>query len=674
MQLFETARNWTIKGLIFLLPLFFLPITGEYYNFNKLALFTALTLLGWLVWALSQIKHEFRLRVTPFDLPVLAIAIVFTASTILVSPNKFDALLFPGTATWIIAGTLFYFLVVQYVGSQRETGNSPANLSGLLLAGTALSALISTLTGVGAFTFAAKYVNLPVWATQPSFTTTGDLFSSITLYAVVAVLALARVIETKRTSYSPFNVILLVIVIAGLVASVYQGLPGKATSVALLPITSGWAIALETLKGNILLGVGPGNFIEAFNRFRPVEFNSSSAWALRFTSSSNWYLHVWTITGLAGIASFGWLVLTITKKVKGINLNPVGWALLATLVVFLLAPASLLLIFAFYLLLALAGSPLGEDLSLQFAARETGETGRKTNLLPGIIALLITAGIVGVGYWGSRAYAAEMSFRQALNAASQNDGKATYDAIIKASQLNPGVAQYRITASQTNLALANAIASKKDLTEEERQTVSQLVQQSIREAQAAVALHRTNAVGWENLARLYQSLMTFAKDADQFTIASYQQAVALDPVNPLLRVAFGGVYYSLKQFDNAVRTFELAVAAKPDLANAHYNLAVALREKGEIARAYQEMQATVALLKSGTPDYDKAKAEAEELQKKVAETSATPSAKQKEEVVQPPLEAPQPAPAPALEPKLDLPEAAAPPATESSEPTPVPVQ
>lgn len=669
MKFFGAAQDWIIKGLIFLLPLFFLPLTGEFYTFNKQVLLVILTLFGWLAWALGQTRGEFRLRVTPFDLPVLATALVFIASTVLVTPNKYDALL--GITTWIVAGTLFYFLVVQYLRKDEKEGEK---LASLFLLSTAISALVSLLTAAGVFGAIGKTVALPIWLTQPGFTVTGDLLSSITLYAVAAVLGFTRFVKAKRSGNVALSILLLGLVLAGLGASVYQALPGKPTSIALLPLNTGWDIALETFKRNILLGVGPGNFTEAFNRFRSVEFNTSSVWALRFTTSSNWYLHVWTVAGLLGIASFGWIALTIIRKLQNTELAPAHFALASCLVVFLFLPGNLLLVFTFYLLLALFAQEKGEDVSLQFAAREAGEN-RKTNLLPGFIALLALVLLLAVGYWGGRAYAAEMSFRNALNAAGRNDGKATYDAIVQAVRLNPRAVQYRSTAAQTNLAIANSLASKKDLTDQERQTVAQLVQQSIREAQAAVALHRTNSANWESLARLYQSLMSFAKDADQFTLSSYQQAIALDPVNPLTRISFGGVYYALKQYDNAIRAFELAVASKPDLANAHYNLAIALREKGETQRAYQEMQTTVALLKPGTQDYDKAKAELDELQKKAAAATATGSAAPKTGAgAQPPLEGPAPAPSPVIEPQLDLPDTAAPPATESAEPTPVPVR
>lgn len=664
MRFFESAQSWLITGFFFLLPLFFLPITSEFFAFNKLTLLVLVTLVGWILWALSKTQGEFRFRVTPFDLPVLAFALVFLVSSILVSPNKYDAFLFPGTTTWILAGTLLYFLVLQ--------DNKPSRFLQPLLTGVAIAAVVSTLSGVGVLASLGKLLNFPVWATQPGFSTTGDLLTAITLYGVVGVFALAQVIESRRTKYSPMGVALLVLVVAGLVASVYQAIPGKNTSLALLPLGTGWAIALETLKQNLLLGVGPGNFVEAFNRFRPVDFNSSSVWTLRFITSSNWYLTVWTVAGLLGIGSFLWLAWTVLKRIRGQILTPVQWALVATLVLFLVLPATLPLIVAFYLFLAVVGASYGQELALQFAAREAGISGRRTNLMPGIIALLAAAVLIGVGYYGGRAYAAEMKFRDALNASAANDGIGTYNALNEAIRLNPSVDRYRTTASQINLAIANSIAQKKDLTEEERKNVAQLIQQAVQQSQAAVALHRTNAGAWENLARLYQSLISFAQDAKDFSIGSYQQAIALDPVNPLLRISFGGLYYSLKDYDNAIRVFELAVASKPDFANAHYNLAIALRDKGDIARAAQEMQATVSLLKEGTADYDKAKSELDELQKKVAET-ATPSAQPKQGANQPPLQAPSPAPTPAIDPQLDLPDTAAPPSTESAEPTPAPL-
>ncbi|KKU03134.1 MAG: hypothetical protein UX03_C0022G0013, partial [Candidatus Woesebacteria bacterium GW2011_GWE1_45_18] len=159
---------------------------------------------------------------------------------------------------------------------------------------------------------------------------------------------------------------------------------------------------------------------------------------------------------------------------------------------------------------------------------------------------------------------------------------------------------------------------------------------------------------WENLGRTYQSIMAFATGADAFAITSFNQAVALDPTNPNLRIALGGIFYSLGRYDEAVRTFELAVLSKPDLANGHYNLAIALREKGNLEDAIAQLNAVLSLVEKDSEDYNLVKTEIENLEKKLPakEAEGTES-----------LTPPTPAEEPVLKPPLTLPEEATPPAT-----------
>lgn len=670
MKSIESIQASIVKGLVFLLPLFFLPITSEFFDLNKTLLLVFGTLVGILLWALAQIRGEFRLRVTSFDLPVLAFGLVFLASAILVTPNKIDAYVAPGATTFIIFATLLYFLIVQSSrneGVGGDEGRKEGVVSWLLL-GASIAALVAALSGTGVLQFiASKIPNAPLWLTQTSFNTIGGILPAITVFAALLPVSVVRVMKGKNMVV---ETVVLVLLVSGLASSLYHALPGKPDSPRLLPVETGWSIALETLKRSPLLGVGPGNYVEAFNRFRSADYNNTSVWNLRFSSSSNFYLEVWTVTGLLGIVALLWLVWRIVRASQGSPLSPTHYALLTTLVIFLLVPVGFVLLSVFYILLAVLAGSRGSDLSFQFAAQ--GNTGRKSNFMSWFFVLVASSLLIGAGVYTRGVYAAELSYKQALNSVAANDGLGAYNTLIRAINQNPGVDRYRLTYSQINLALANNIAAKQDLTDQDRQTVSQLIQQAIREGQATVALNRGRSGNWENLARIYQAVMPFAQGADQFAIQTYQQAIALDPVNPNLRIALGGVYYALGQYEEAVKVFEVAALAKPDLANAHYNLAVALREKKDVVRASQEMNATLSLVSPGTPDYDKAKAELDELQKKVAE-EATPSAKiQPVAGQQTPLQAPQPAPTPVIEPPLELPESASPPATESGEPTPIP--
>ena len=210
-------------------------------------------------------------------------------------------------------------------------------------------------------------------------------------------------------------------------------------------------------------------------------------------------------------------------------------------------------------------------------------------------------------------------------------------------------------------AQADLLTSEAGLTDQDRATITQLVQHAIREGKAAVALNQAKVTNWENLASLYRNLINFAQGADQWTVAALSQAINLDPYNPVLRIDLGAVHYSLGNYEWAQRQFELAVDLKPDLANAHYNLAMALRENDKPELAQQELEATLSLLEAGSTDYERVKKELEGLKEGLEKELE----EELEEIVPPET------PAEGIEPPLDLGEEAGPawPAEAESEPT-----
>lgn len=677
MKELQLAQKWLVQSIVFLIPLFFLPLTADFFEFNKMFLLAFGAVLGVLFWALTSSRGEFKIRFTSFDLPILAFGAVVILSSWIVTPNKLDAFVFPGTSTMILSATLFYFILTQYL--RRETQDD-ANLYKtspliyLFLVSVSVASVFALLSGVRVFSLFAKILSLPDWFAAPQFNTLGGPLAGILVFVAILPIVLERVVK-KIGSNQVVNVLLLVSIISGLAVSIFYVLPGKDTALRILPFSTGWSIVLETLKQNPLLGIGSGNFVEAFNRFRPVDFNSTDFWNFRFGVSSNWYLHIWTTMGLLGIVSFVWIGISILGHLRKVHLRGYHYSLVLCLILFLLFPGTLPLIFAFYLLLAHLASPQGRDVSLQFAATQTDPYGsrQKTNFLPGFIALVSLAGLLVGGYYASRVYAADMNYRQGLVAVSKNDAQNAYTNFAKAIQANPYVDFYRATFSQTNLAIANSMGSNQNINDADRQTVAQLVQQAIREGQAAVANNQRRSQNWETLAQVYRALIPAAKGADQYAVSAFQQAILLDPVNPAPRVSLGGVFYTLKDYESAVRVFELAVSTKPNFANAHYNLAIALREKGDLARAAQEMAQALNLTDRNTAGYETAKKEFDELQKKVAEKTATASGQIKEDsgsMTQTPLQnAGQQS---KINTPLVLSPDAAPPATDEAEPSPIP--
>lgn len=652
----DKLQNWGLTLLIFLLPVFLLPITSNFFDFNKQALLVAGVLLLAVAWAARGIvSGKLTFTTSTLHIPVLLVAAVFLLSALFQSPNKMNAFLMPGIATTISAATFLYFLIAQTAVDKEKVVRQ---IIYALLFSALIVALVAITAGTGIL---EKLPVLPAWTKFKTFSLIGGPLPTVTFLIVSLVLGVSGAVKNLKKPTGVLLIAYSLVLILGIAAVGLQIAPGKPASPKLLPFSTGWAVAVETLKTSPL-GVGPGSFLSAFNQYKPLSFNKTDVWNFRFIESSNWYLQLFTETGVVGLVIFLFLVWQVIRvgrwKVEGGGWNAIRYALVGILILFVLVPASFLLLITFYLLLGLAAAMQGKVAQVSLVANEKEEG---AGFLAIVVFLLVLAVAAPVLFFGGQAYAAEMTYKKALDAANRNDGQKLYDLMRAAVSASPNDDRYRISFSQTNLALANVLSQKKDLTDQDKQTISQLVQQAIAQGQAAVALNTRLSNNWENLANIYRSLIPFAQGADQYAVATYSQAIALEPVNPLLRVTLGGVHYGAGRYEEAVKAFELATEAKPDFANAHYNLAVALREKGDIARAVTEMEQVLALVSPGSKDYETAQKELANLKSKLP---TKPAASLPGET----LEAPQPSPKPVIKPPLELPQEATPPASIESGP------
>jgi tetratricopeptide (TPR) repeat protein len=277
----------------------------------------------------------------------------------------------------------------------------------------------------------------------------------------------------------------------------------------------------------------------------------------------------------------------------------------------------------------------------------------QTRVPSAIIATPIILGIIALAFFGTKAVIAEITYKKSLTALSQNDAKNTYDLMIKAVNQNPYVDRYHASLAQVEMAIATSIAGNKDLTEADRTNITQLISQAINEGKATVTLNPGRSANWELLAQIYGNIMPFAQGADQFAIQTYSQAIALDPISTNLRIALGGIYYSLGRYDEAIDTFKLAVLTKTNFANAHYNLAIAYREKKDYDNAIAQMNTVLTLVAKDSPDYTLAQSTLTDLEKSKPATAKstgtenlTPPQKT-ETIIEPPIELPKEATPPA---------------------------
>ena len=289
-----------------------------------------------------------------------------------------------------------------------------------------------------------------------------------------------------------------------------------------------------------------------------------------------------------------------------------------------------------------------------------------------IISFLL---IAGAGYFLGRSYISEYYFKKSLDGYLNNNAKEVYDNQRQAILINPYIERFRTNFSQTNLMIANNIASKAtqpaatesaertqgsaQLTEQDRQTITQAIQAAISEAKAAVSLNPQKADNWENLAAIYRNVLAVAQGADAWTVSAYQRAIVADPQNPIYRLNLGGVYYTLKDYNQANSMFQQAASLKPDWANARYNLAWSAYQKADYQLAASEMQNVLTLIdpKTNKADYDQAQKDLEEFKKKLPKSEA--EATQTGQLQEQQLSLPQ-SPTNEVQPKIELPKTASP--------------
>lgn len=638
----NNINTWLLTGLVFLTPLFFLPITTNFYSFNKNFLLYLVTAILLLVWGFKiALTKKIQISQTPFGWLVFLFALGCLLATIFVSPNKVEPFLLAGETGTIIALGLLYFILVNQLNPEAKR---PVFLA--LIASAALLALIAVLQFVG-LTETLITPDAPQWLKAKLWTPAGEPLTLIAFLIIGLVLSLTTFL--KRFTQSTLNAVgfglATVLCSLGLIVSISQILPGKENALVTLPYSSAWAIAIEAFKQNPFFGVGPGNFVSAFNRFRPIAFNQNEFWNIRFGSSSSYPLHLLTTSGLLGLVPFILLALKILKQAKKNASNLLYLGLLTCLLLLFFLPVNyFLILFTFFILLGVWAPKSGESIL---------PVPKQLSLAPlGLAGVVLAAAFL----IGSRVFLADVYFRRSLTTLTQNQGIETYNHQAKAIELNRRQTSYRLAYSQINFALANSLASQPNLSDQDRKQISQLVQQAINEAKIATVLNPNNAETWENLAQLYRNLINFAQDADQWAIAAYQQTVATDPINPRLRVELGGLYYSLQNYDAAIRQFQIAVDLKPNYANGYYNLAAAYREQEKYPEAYQAMQLVLNLIPFDSADYQKAKNELDELAEKLPAETATlsqPAPQPEEELTEP-----KPLPSPAIEPPIELPEEA----------------
>ena len=636
-----------ILGLLLLLfPLVFTNLTTDFFNLPKQALLIFATLTLVLLFGIKALLMEkIRIRRTPFDLAIVLFISAILLSTIF-SVARYDS--FINFVPLLFIGLSFF--AISYNAKDER---SLIVLVSSLLTGGALLSLISIFSYFKVYIFPFDFTKVQ------TFTTAGSLLDQALYLLLLLPLALyflypfifnkkhREALAEKRKDLAKiigFGAV-SIIILMGLIISIYSLL--KPQMLTILPLETGFQTAFAAISQDsgrifqgLLFGSGYGQFITDFTRFKQASFNLNPIlWNLTFIRSSSFVLELLATTGLLGLLSFFFLCFKVIKE------KPLFIPLIIALAVSFILPFSFYILALIFFLLGLYASLKGLsdeqkyfDVELQlvalkkgffaFALEESARSKGSNKILSYFILVIILVFTAVFGLGAFDYLSANITFQKSLVAASQNNGQLTYTYQNSAISSFTGkyIDSYQRVFSQTNLALANSLASSvpkgASPSAQTTQTIYTLVQQSINAARLATTLAPKNTINWQNLSGIYQTLIGFGQNADSFAILAQQQAIALDPSNPQQYITLGGIYYQLRAFDKAQEQFQLAVNLKPDFPNGYYNLGHALEEKGDLKGALTQYQTVKSLVANDAVNLSKINAEIKAIEAQIGQAQS----------------------------------------------------
>lgn len=668
------TKKLIAASLLLITPLVFAPFTLNFFSINK-NLFVILMALGLLIMTglklLTQKKYAHRPSF--FSWSLIIFWVMMAINIWLTREARVESLVDKGAL-------LLTLPVISYLLATAK--KSFKTLRFALMAAISTGTILA-LHGILQLALFSQLTSLPIWMQNLSFTPAGSVLTLITTIVFTLIVNLVWAVKEQRvtikaTLFTTAGIQLAALIAYGFV--LYQG----NIAIQLLPLKAGWSLTLDALKNvrELFLGIGLANFPVLFTQFKPVFLTQTDLWNVVFQANSNEMLQLLATTGILGFSSFVLVLIATFKASLKLDQTPLNLALrlatYATIASFFLIPGSIITYTFFFVLAGLiaANNP--------YQRLKVIELPNYSNL---VVALLLAGVTLFSGYFTYRVYASEVSMRQAQLAFAENDAEGVYAAHIAAVQYVPQMASYHASLAQINLTLASSITQNQvedpqtgevtELTDQQREQISVLIQRAIEQGQATVQLRPSLYSSWQNLGGIYRNLINVAEGAENFAVQYLGQAVAKDPVNPILRIEYGGLFYQLAQLiedpesktnalDQAVQQFQVAVQLRPNYANAYYNLAYALDKKGSYRLAYQTMTQVLANIEPDSVEYEQVQQELLVLEEKLPKIEAADSQAVLESESST-LQQPAPLPSPLPGGPIELPQPTATPLPESED-------
>ena len=213
------------------IPIFFLPTTTEFFEYNKFAALLTLTIAGYLLWSLKMVlQSRTTFTRTPLDVPLIILLIIYFVAS-LASLDQYISIFGFHTKIWpsflpLITIVAFFFLAISNLKNKSQA----TIVLWLLVLGTTVTSLIALSSYFGAY--------LPFdFAKNRSFNNMGSVQSLAILEALIIPLTTLWAIYEKDNNFKiAATAVTLVLITSFIILNVPFAYIGLIAAIAVLTV------------------------------------------------------------------------------------------------------------------------------------------------------------------------------------------------------------------------------------------------------------------------------------------------------------------------------------------------------------------------------------------------------------------------------------------------------
>lgn len=601
----DNVTKYTIYFVVFLTPIFFLPFTTDYFDFNKQILLIVLVFVALIPWMLKFLMlGGVEIKKTSILLPLG----VFFASSVLSTifsvyrygsfwgwpqpiseslmtvsffcllyfliSNNFEKskILFLAKllVSSIVISSIFSCIMIGFSGfgfGFLTTLGSPAGIG--LMCAILLPLLVSLLVVskklwrvlffIGIFSFATIFVFV-------NYTLVWCIVLASSAITMVFGIFKKNIFDTRWLALPMFFLTISVFFLV--LNPQIKWLPSAGNEIFLNQKTS-FAVAGSTLNKSPVFGSGLGTFSYDFLKYKNKDLSSSSLWNVVFDKSGSKILTLLATGGALGVLSFlAFILFTIFYTGKYLFLRDHQeshyWILISGIVTSVVAyllssflySSSFALDFACFILLAFATG-------LIFENKKDYQLKQNSFKMLSLVFLFTVIFIFGIGLIiiDGQKYFAEMSYKTGIEYWQKGLIDQSIEKLEMAVSNNPKLDVYFSQLSQAYIVkLQKDLSDSKISQDQKTKEIQFFSTNAINASTIATTLNPQNANNWSIRGYIYQNLMSVSADALPWAEKSYQQALVLDPNNPYLLMQLGVLSYQKKDYANAEVQFNKAIA------------------------------------------------------------------------------------------------------------------